>query len=103
MLGKCASEQTVGAFRIPSARFTLQSPEEKLATIGPIGDGSKIPYETWQRMTEQGKPICRHIVAEPGVRTRRTHAQTHAACSSDRNRLSAVCCAAGGAGDPVEA
>ena len=67
MLGKCASEQTVGAFRIPSARFTLQSPDEKLATIGPIGDGSKIPYETWQRMTEQGKHICRHIVAEPGV------------------------------------
>ena len=103
MLGKGASEQTAAAFRIPSARFTLQSPEEKLATIGPIGDGSKIPYETWQRMTEQGKHICRHIVAEPGVRTRRTHAQTHAACSSDRCRLSAVCCAAGGAGDPVEA
>eukprot|EP01045_Picozoa_sp_COSAG04_P007309 COSAG04_NODE_380_length_15462_cov_2.388401_7_plen_167_part_00 len=54
-------------------------------------------------MTEQGKHICRHIVAEPGVRTRRTHAQTHAACSSDRNRLSAVCCSAGGARDPVEA
>ena len=103
MLGKGASEQTATAFRIPSARFTLQSPEEKLATIGPIGDGSKIPYETWQRMTEQGKHICRHIVAEPGVRTRRTHAQTHDACSSDRCRLSPVCCAAGGAGDPVEA
>ena len=53
---------------IPSTRYTLQSPEEKTATIGPIGDGAKIPFDTWERMTEQGKHICRHVVAEPGVR-----------------------------------
>ena len=52
---------------IPSARFTLDLPEEKKHSIGPVGDGAKIPYDTWERMTDQGKHICRHIVAEPGV------------------------------------
>ena len=70
---------------IPSARYTLQSPAEKAATIGPIGDGGKIPWETWQRMTEQGQHICRHIVAEPGVRR-------HNLCSLRSHKLWSPAC-----------
>ena len=73
---------------IPSARYTLQSPEQKAATIGTIGDGSKIPWETWKRMTEQGKHICRHIVAEPGVRCLPPRLPM---CASARTMVSALC------------